>query len=90
MAEKDSTTKRGREWPTTNEINKVTDNLSAIRAIGDLLCTAMDSVGQNRSELHENTLVAIGLHLEDLATEGLVILRYEEPRPQAAAQGGAA
>lgn len=77
-----------KEWPTREEIDKIIDNLSAIRAIGDLLCTAADSVGQGRSELHEKTLIAIGMHLEDMATEGLVILRYEEPRPQATAQGG--
>ena len=90
MAENHLTTEKGREWPSMEEIDKVIGNLSAIRAIGDLLCAAADSVGQNRNELHEKTLVAIGMHLEDMATEGLVILRWDNPKPQAAAQGGAA
>lgn len=90
MAENHLTTEKGREWPSMEEINKVIGNLSAIRAIGDLLCAAADSVGQNRNEFHEKTLVAIGMHLEDMATEGLVILRWDNPKPQAAAQGGGA
>lgn len=93
MAEKDSTTKRGQEWPTFDEIEKIIANLKAIRMMGDLLCAAMDSVRQERSELHEDTLVEIGAHLEDLATEGLVILRWDEPKtpaePQVAPEGGA-
>ena len=88
MAEQDSTTKRGREWPTTEEIDEVIAGLRAIRAIGDLLTAAADSVGKGRSELHEQTLVAVGMHLEDLTTEALVILRWDNPKPQAAAQGG--
>lgn len=56
------------------------DRFTAIRAIGDLLTAAADSVGQGRSELHGETLASIGVHLEDMATEALVILKYERPR----------
>ena len=88
MAGKDFTTKNSKEWPTTEEIQKVIDSLKTVRAIGDLLTAAADTLNQGRYELHENTLENIGMHLEDMATEGLVILRHEEPRkssPQVAA-----
>jgi hypothetical protein len=81
MSLQDSTTKK--EWPTTKEIDKVIAGLRAIRAIGDLLTAAADSVGQNRTEFHKSTLAEIGAHLEDLTTEALVILKWENPRPQA-------
>jgi hypothetical protein len=93
MAEKDSTTKKGPEWLTHQEIQKLMGNLRAIRATADLLCAAGDSIAQGRSTLFNDTLAELAEHLEELATEGLVILRYEGPRiasepPQAAAQGG--
>jgi hypothetical protein len=93
MAEQDSTT-TGQEpketapnfWFTAAQ--DVIPALRTIRAIGDLLTAAADSVGQGRNEFHESTLAEIGCHLEDLATEALATLRWEEPKPQAAAQGG--
>lgn len=67
---------------TTKGIITVTENLVAIRAIGDLLTAAADSVSEGRSLLHDKTLAAIGYHLEDLATGGLVILSYQKPQPK--------
>ncbi|MFA4901759.1 MAG: hypothetical protein WC600_03335 [Desulfobaccales bacterium] len=73
-----------------NEQLQVTENLKAIRSIGDLLCMAADSEGQGRNEFSEDTLAEIGSHINALATEGLVIIGYEgpkgepEPEPQAA------
>lgn len=93
MAEQDSTTKTeaqaGLRWggPQVQELISI---LRTVRAAGDLLCAA--SVAQERYVLHEATLIDLGTHLEDLATEGLVILRYDNPKeeaePQAAGQGG--
>jgi hypothetical protein len=76
MAAQDSTT-----TDLLQERTEVIQRLTAIRAIGDLLTAAADSVGKGRSELHEQTLASLGMHLEDLATEALVILRHEKPRP---------
>jgi predicted ArsR family transcriptional regulator len=73
---------------TGQDIQKLMENFRAIRATADLLCAAADSLRQERADLLDTTLEEIGEHLEDLATEGLVILRYEEPRHQA--QGGEA
>jgi hypothetical protein len=72
------------------QVQEVICILRAVRASGDLLTAAIDSVTQGRTELHEDTLIDLGSHLEDLATQGLVILGYEAPRPQAAVQGGEA
>jgi hypothetical protein len=76
MAEKNLTTEK------LEERAKLIPKLTAIRAIGDLLCQAADTIRQGRSEFHEDTLASIGYHLEDMATEALVILRYEKPRPK--------
>lgn len=85
MAGKDSTTF---DWREAAE--KIIPILRAVRAAGDLLCAA--SVAQETYTLHEATLVDLGSHLEDLAAEGLVILRYDSPKeeakPQAVGQGG--
>lgn len=88
MAEQDFTTK---EWPSMEEINEVIGALRAIRAIGDLLCMAADTAGQHRATFREDTLAEVGVHLEDLTTEALVILRWENPKPQdpALQEGGA-
>ena len=80
MAEKDFTTEGGRERPTFQEIQKLMDNLRVIRATADLLCMAADTEAQGRQEFLKHTLSEIGEHLEELATEALVILRYEGPR----------
>lgn len=77
---------------TTQELSKVMENLRAIRATADLLCMAADTAREDRQEFLENTLADIGEHLEELATEGLVILRYEgsmKRAAQAAPEGGA-
>jgi hypothetical protein len=93
MAEQDSTTKpeaqAGLRW-SGPEVQELISILRTIRAAGDLLCAA--SVAQETYTLHADTLVDLGSHLEDLAAEGLVILRYDSPKeeaePQAAGQGG--
>ena len=93
MAEQDTTTtgkeQKGFDWFHASQ--EVIPILRAIRASGNLLTLVEDP-----SELEENTLVDLGGHLEDLATQGLVILRYENPKekpePQVAPEtkGGAA
>ena len=64
----------------SKEFFGVIDIQKKIRAIADLLTMAADAVEADRSEFHELTLTQIGLHLEDLATESLVLLG-EESRP---------
>jgi hypothetical protein len=91
MAEQDSNTGkagRGVLWWTDPQAQELISILRAVRVSGDLLTGAADSVSQGRNEFHQNTLADLGCHLEDLATKGLVILGYENPKPQAAAQGG--
>ena len=92
MAGNDFTTKTGRavlHWADP-QVQEVISILRAVRVSGDLLTGAADSVSQGRNEFHQHTLADLGCHLEDLATKGLVILGYDNPKPQAAAQGGAA
>lgn len=95
MAEQDFTTKnkeRGGLWWTTPQAQELISILRAVRATGDLLNLAGDTVKQGRQAMCDNTLIDLGDHLEDLATEGLVILGYEGPKeePQAEPEGGAA
>jgi len=78
MAENDSTTKLSF---TFEEIGKVKASLIAIRGIGDLLTGAADSIRHGRYNLLDSTLEDIGMHLEDMAAEGLVILRYDSAKP---------
>jgi len=91
MAEQDSTTtkqeQKGIHW-SDSEGQEVIGNLLAVRAIGDLMCMA--SYTASRSGFRDVTLAGIGMHLEKLTAEALVILRWENPKPQAAAQGGEA
>jgi hypothetical protein len=96
MAEQDSTTKhkeRGVIHWSDPQVQEVISILRMVRATGDLLTAAADSVIRGRSILHKDTLIDLGMHLEDLATNGLVILGYENPKeapePQAEVQGGA-
>lgn len=93
MAEQDSNTGkagRGVLWWTDPQGQDVISILRAVRAFGSLLIGA----GHNRDAMHQDTIVDTGSHLEDLATQGLVILGYEspkgEPKAQAAPEGGAA
>jgi hypothetical protein len=79
---------RGVSHWTNPQVQDLINILRAIRATGNLL-----NLVEDPSELDEDTLVDLGRHLEDLATEGLVICGYEnskeKPEPQAAGQGGA-
>ena len=59
---------------------RIIDNQRNIRAVADLLTAAADSIEAGRSEFHQLTLAQIGVHLEDLATESLVLLG-EESQP---------
>jgi hypothetical protein len=95
MAGKDfSTGKEKREtlWWTNPQTQELISILRAVRSSGDLLTAADVSVSEGRLTLHEDTLVALGSHLESLATKGLVICGFEGPEgdaPQAAIEGGA-
>lgn len=80
MAEKDSTTF---DWREAAE--KIIPILRAVRATGDLLSAASVSIDEGYT-LYKDTLSDLGSHLEDLAQEGLVILKYDNPRP--APEGG--
>ncbi len=62
------------------EHQEVIERFKAIRSIGELLSMAADSEGQGRNEFGEDTLAEIGIHINNLATEGLVILNYEGPK----------
>ena len=64
----------------SKEFFGIIDIQKKIRAIADLLTVAADSVESGRSGFHELTLAQTGMHLEDLATETLILLG-EESRP---------
>lgn len=74
-------TSTAQECFTPKEIYKVIGNLRAIRAASDLLCMAADTDQEGRAEFRRDTLADIGVHLEDLATEALELLRWEGEKP---------